>query len=431
MDKLVINGGHALHGQVPISGAKNAVLPILAASILADESVILDNIPHLYDVTTMNDLLARLGAEIILHDDNRLEIHPQHIHLLEAPYELVKKMRASILVLGPLLSRYGQARVALPGGCQIGSRPVDLHVKLLRQMGAKIEVEQGYIIASAPQGLHGAHLCFDKITVTGTENILSAAVLAQGMTVIENAACEPEVIDLANFLVSLGAKIEGIGTNTLRVTGVERLRGGQYHILPDRIEAGTYLIAGAITRGSVTITDVIPAHLTTIIAKLTEAGASIEVGDNFVSLDMQGRRPKAISISTAPYPGMATDMQAQFLALNTLAEGNAEVVETVFENRFMHVPELRRLGAKIVLEGRIAHSTGVEKLEGAPVMATDLRASAGLILAALMANGDTIVDRIYHVDRGYERIEEKLSQLGAKVRRISSSSSMTSKSAQA
>lgn len=430
MDKLVINGGHMLHGQVSISGAKNAVLPILTATILADAPIILDNIPHLDDVTTMGDLLRRLGAEVILHDGNRLEIHPQHINTFEAPYELVKKMRASILVLGPLLARYGKAKVALPGGCGIGSRPVDLHVKLLRQMGAQIDVEQGYIMATAPQGLHGAHLCFDKITVTGTENILSAAVLARGVTVIENAACEPEVVDLANFLVSLGAKIDGIGTNILRVTGVEALTGGEYHILPDRIEAGTYLIAGAITRGSVTVTNVVPAHLSTIISKLTEAGAHIEIGSDFVSLDMRGRRPKAVSISTAPYPGMATDMQAQFLAMNTVADGSAEVVETVFENRFMHVPELRRLGANISLDGRVAHSIGVDSLEGAPVMATDLRASAGLILAALVANGDTVVDRIYHVDRGYERIEAKLSGLGAKIRRISSSASSVSKKAE-
>lgn len=420
MDKLVVVGGQPLNGEVRISGSKNAVLPILASTILADAPIFLSNIPHLDDVSTMNELLGRLGAGVVLHDDNKLEIRPEHIRSMEAPYDLVKKMRASILVLGPLLSRYGHAKVALPGGCAIGSRPVDLHVKLLRQMGAVIDVEQGYIVASAPNGLHGAHLHFDKITVTGTENILSAAVLATGVTLIENAACEPEVVDLANFLVSLGAKIDGIGSSTLRVTGVETLHGGEYHILPDRIEAGTYLIAGAITRGCITVKDVVPAHLSTVIAKLTEAGAKIEIGKDEVTLNMQGKRPKAVSISTSPYPGMATDMQAQFLALNTVAKGTADIIETVFENRFMHVPELRRMGADIVLSGNMARCTGVEYLEGAPVMATDLRASAGLILAALMAKGRTIVDRIYHVDRGYEHIEEKLTKLGATIYRISS-----------
>jgi UDP-N-acetylglucosamine 1-carboxyvinyltransferase len=418
MDKLMISGGVPLHGSIRASGAKNAVLPILAATLLCSGPVKLSNTPNLEDVRTMCELLQTLGMGVVKLADSTLQIKPTQTDAHKAPYDLVKKMRASILVLGPLLSRHGEAEVALPGGCAIGSRPVDLHVKLLRQMGAIIDVESGYIHARVDGRLKGAELYFDKVTVTGTENILAAAVLAEGTTVINNAACEPEVSDLANCLVAWGAKITGIGTSRLVVEGVESLQGGTHAICPDRIEIGTYLIAAAITRGSVRIDAAAPADLAAVLEKLNEVGAHIETGDDWISLDMQGRRPKAVDITTAPYPGMPTDMQAQFLALNTVAEGSASIEETVFENRFMHVPELKRLGAQIKLQGNFAHSVGVDQLQAAPVMATDLRASAGLVLAALVASGETEIDRVYHMDRGYEHIEAKLTQLGARIRRV-------------
>lgn len=419
MEKLVIRGGKPLHGTIRASGAKNAVLPILAGTLLASDSVILENIPHLNDVTTMIELLGYMGSRLMMCDRMSLEIDASHITSCTAPYELVKTMRASILVLGPLLARYGQAEVSLPGGCAIGPRPVDLHVKLLTQMGAEILVENGFISAKVDGKLKGCKLHFDKISVTGTENILMAATLAEGTTTITNAACEPEVIDLADFLISLGAKISGAGTSEITVEGVDSLCGGRYTVLSDRIEAGTYLIAAAMTRGSITIRDIKPSILDAVLEKLEEARAQIETGVDWIKLDMNGKRPSAVDISTAPYPKMPTDMQAQFLAMNAIADGRSRVIENVFENRFMHVPELRRLGADIELDGNTAFCTGREYLQAAPVMATDLRASAGLVLAALMAEGETFVDRIYHVDRGYECIEEKLTQLGANIRRIS------------
>lgn len=419
MDRLIINGGKPLHGIIRASGAKNAVLPILAATILTKAPLTLENIPHLNDVTTMIELLGHMGVHIMMGDRMSLEVDSSHLHSHKAPYELVKTMRASILVLGPLLARYGSAEVSLPGGCAIGTRPVNLHIDMMRQMGAHISVENGFIKASVPERLRGRTLTFEKVTVTGTENVMMAAVLARGTTVLQNAACEPEVSDLAIFLNSLGARIEGYGTDTIEIEGVESLSGGSYRVLSDRIEAGTYLIATAMTRGSITIKDIRPDILQAVLDKLKDAGAQIDVGDDWVSLDMHGKRPLAVDISTAPFPEMPTDMQAQFMALNAVAEGCAEVSENVFENRFMHIPELRRLGAQIDFEGHKAVCRGVEYLQGAPVMATDLRASAGLVLAALMAQGETIVDRIYHLDRGYECMEEKLSQLGASIRRVS------------
>ncbi len=419
MDRLIINGGKPLHGTIRASGAKNAVLPILAATILTKAPLTLENIPHLNDVTTMIELLGHMGVHIMMGDRMSLEVDSSHLHSYKAPYELVKTMRASILVLGPLLARYGCAEVSLPGGCAIGTRPVNLHIDMMRQMGAHISVENGFIKARVPQRLRGRRLTFEKVTVTGTENVMMAAVLARGTTVLHNAACEPEVSDLAIFLNSLGARIDGYGTDTIKIEGVEALSGGSYRVLSDRIEAGTYLIATAMTRGSIKIKDIKPNILQAVLDKLKEAGAHIEVGDDWVSLDMRGKRPLAVDISTAPFPEMPTDMQAQFMALNTVAEGRAEVSENVFENRFMHIPELRRLGAQIDLEGHKAVCQGVEYLQGAPVMATDLRASAGLVLAALMAQGETVVDRIYHLDRGYECMEEKLSQLGASIKRVS------------
>lgn len=419
MDKLIIAGGIPLAGMIKISGAKNAVLPILAATLLTEEKVIISNIPHLNDVTTIMALLCRLGVNLTVGDQLTIEADPAHVTSFKAPYDLVKTMRASILVLGPLLARFGEAIVSLPGGCAIGPRPVEVHIDGLRQMGAEIDVEDGYIIARAPNKLRGATLNLPKVTVTGTENLMMAASLAIGTTVIHNAAKEPEVIDLARFLTTLGAKISGAGTDTITIEGVARLSGGQYHVLPDRIEAGTYLVAAAMTRGSITLKDVVPGTLTAILEKLQETGAEIRTGADWITLNMHGKRPNAVNIETAPYPSMPTDMQAQFLALNTIANGSSKVIETVFENRFMHVPELRRMGAQITLDGNAALCQGREKLIGAPVMATDLRASAGLVLAGLVAEGETMVDRIYHVDRGYECIEEKLSQLGANIRRVS------------
>lgn len=416
MDKLQIEGGSRLDGVVRISGAKNATLPILAATLLVDGTVSIGNVPHLKDITTTVELLAQMGVSVTVDEKMRIEVDASTISQFHAPYELVKTMRASILVLGPLLTRFGRADVSLPGGCAIGLRPVDLHVDGLRAMGAEIEVENGYIRARANR-LHGAHLNLRTVTVTGTENLMMAAALADGQTIIENAAREPEVVDLAEFLNSLGADIQGAGTATLTINGVPRLHGGAYDVLPDRIEAGTYLVAGAMTRGDVTVKNVRPDHLGVVLDKLREAGARLTVSDTAIRLQMSGR-PRAVDISTAPYPAFPTDMQAQFVALNTVAQGVGEVTETVFENRFMHVLEMQRMGAQIRVEGNTATCTGIEQLTGAPVMATDLRASASLVLAALVADGQTVVSRIYHIDRGYECIEEKLGILGAKIGRV-------------
>ena len=421
MDKLIINGGKKLQGDVIISGAKNAALPIMAATLLATDNVTIANVPHLKDVTTMMELLGQLGAKLVVDEKMNVQVDANHVNDLVAPYELVKTMRASILVLGPMLARFGQADVSLPGGCSIGTRPVDLHLKALKSMGADISVKNGYIKARCKRGrLQGRTIVFDTVTVTGTENILMAAVLAEGVTVLKNSAREPEVIDLANFLIQMGAKISGAGTSTIEIEGVEALSGGSYSVMSDRIEAGTYLAAGALTRGCVTVRKVKPDTLLSMLCKFEEAGASLTIGEDWVTLDMHGARPQAVNISTAPYPGFATDMQAQFMALNTVAEGTSSVIENIFENRFMHVQELQRMGAQIQLNGNTAIISGVEKLTGAPVMATDLRASASLILAGLAAEGETEVERIYHVDRGYERIEEKFSMIGADIKRISS-----------
>jgi UDP-N-acetylglucosamine 1-carboxyvinyltransferase len=417
MDKLIITGGKPLNGEIRISGAKNAALPILAATLLADEPVVVRNIPHLHDITTTMELLGRMGVRLVVDEKMGIEADATTIQEFYAPYELVKTMRASILVLGPLLSRFGQAVVSLPGGCAIGSRPVNLHIAGLQAMGAEIKVEGGYIHATAKR-LKGARIFFDIVSVTGTENIMMAAALAEGTTVIENAAREPEVMDLANCLNSMGAQISGAGSDTIVVEGQERLHGTTYSILPDRIETGTYLVGAAMTGGRVKLKDARPDTLEAVLAKLREAGATIEVGEDWIMLDMEGRRPQAVDVHTSPYPAFPTDMQAQFCALNSIAAGAGTISESVFENRFMHVQELQRMGADIRLEGNIAIVSGVESLTGAPVMATDLRASASLVLAALVAKGDTAVDRIYHIDRGYECIEEKLSQLGARIRRI-------------
>lgn len=416
---IEITGGVQLDGEIWISGAKNAVLPILVASLLGDQPSFISNVPHLQDVTTTMELLGRMGASLAVDDRMRVEIDPRGMQQFEAPYDLVKTMRASILVLGPLVARFGRAVVSLPGGCAIGSRPVDLHLRGLQQLGAEVAVVNGNIEASAER-LKGANIIFDTVTVTGTENIMMAATLAEGTSVIENAAQEPEVVDLANFLNAMGAKISGAGTSTLIIEGVESMHGAEYSVLPDRIETGTYLVAGAITRGHVRLIRTRPRDLDSVIEKLREAGAEIEVGDDWIDLNMHGRRPKAVDITTAPYPGFATDMQAQFMALNTIADGTAIITETIFENRFMHVQELQRLGADITVKGNTAIVKGVSTLNGAPIMATDLRASAGLVLAGLVASGNTLVDRVYHIDRGYEVIEEKLGQLGARIRRVSS-----------
>jgi len=417
MDKLLINGGTRLDGDIRISGAKNAALPIIAATLLADEPVTVGNIPHLHDITTTMELLGRMGVSITMNEMMSVEVDASTISQFVAPYELVKTMRASILVLGPMLARFGQAEVSLPGGCAIGSRPVNLHIHGLQAMGAEVTVENGYIRARADR-LKGAKLVMDMVTVTGTENLLMAATLADGTTIIENAAREPEVIDLANCLIKMGARIEGAGSDTISIHGVERLHGTRYDVLPDRIETGTFLVAAAVTGGRVKLKDTDPTLLDAVLIKLQEAGAVIETGDDWISLDMQGRRPRAVDIRTAPYPAFPTDMQAQFSVLNAVAEGSAVIEETVFENRFMHILELQRMGADIALKGNTAVCRGVEKLTGAPVMATDLRASASLVLAGLVAEGQTTVERIYHIDRGYECIEEKLRQLGARIRRI-------------
>ena len=417
MSKLIITGGETLRGEVRACGAKNAVLPILAATLLADGPVTIGNVPHLQDVTTTMELLGRLGAQLVVDEKLNIEVDPRCITSHTAPYELVRQMRASILVLGPLLARFGEAEVSLPGGCAIGSRPVNLHIKGLAAMGADIRVEEGYIRARCPR-MKGARIVLDLVTVTGTENLMMAAALAQGTTILENAAREPEVVDLANCLNAMGAQVHGAGTDTLVIDGVERLHGAHYRVLPDRIETGTYLAAAAITGGCVRVKDTRPDTLEAVLVKFEEAGAVITTGPDWIELDMQGRRPKAVHIRTAPYPAFPTDMQAQFCALNAVAEGVGTITETVFENRFMHINELSRMGAQFQLEGNTVISTGVAQLTAAPIMATDLRASASLVLAALVGKGDTVVDRVYHIDRGYDCIEEKLGSLGALIRRV-------------
>jgi len=419
MDKLIITGGNRLDGEIWISGAKNSALPILAATLLADEPVTISNLPHLHDITTMIELFGRMGVLPVIDERLGVEVDPTRITTLVAPYELVKTMRASILVLGPMVAHFGEAEVALPGGCAIGSRPVDLHIRGVEAMGATITLDGGYIKAKAPEGgLRGAHFLFDTVSVTGTENILMAATLAKGKSVIENAAREPEVVDLAECLIAMGAQISGHGTDTITVHGVERLHGARYSVMPDRIETGTFLVAAAATRGRVKLKGTDAGILDSVLLKLEEAGAYIDAGKNWIELDMKGNRPRAVNLKTAPYPAFPTDMQAQFVAMNAVAEGTGTVIETIFENRFMHVQEMNRMGARILVEGNTAVVTGVEKLKAAPVMATDLRASASLVIAGLVAEGDTMVDRIYHIDRGYECIEEKLQALGGIIRRV-------------
>ena len=418
MEKLLIRGGKPLSGELRISGAKNAALPILAATLLADEPVRVGNLPHLHDITTMIELLGCMGVELTMDEKMGIEVDARRVANYAAPYELVKTMRASILVLGPTLARHGQARVSFPGGCAIGSRPVDLHLRGLEAMGADIEVDGGYINARVDGRLRGAHLVLETVTVGGTENLLMAATLAEGRTVIENAAREPEVVDLANCLIAMGAQIQGQGSDRLVVDGVERLRGCTYDVMPDRIEAGTYLVAAAATGGRVHLREARPEHLEVVLQKLEEAGADTSCGEDWISLDMQGRRPRAVSLRTAPYPGFPTDMQAQFTAMNAAAEGTATVTETVFENRLIQTHEMNRMGAQITIEGNTAVIVGQAGLAGAPVMATDLRASASLVIAGLVASGETLIERIYHIDRGYECIEEKLQALGADIRRL-------------
>jgi UDP-N-acetylglucosamine 1-carboxyvinyltransferase len=418
MDKLIINGGVPLSGEIRISGAKNSALPILAATLLTHETVQVCNLPHLYDITTMLELLGCMGVEPVVDDKLNVEVNCSTIKNFNAPYELVKTMRASILVLGPLLTRYGHAEVALPGGCAIGSRPVNLHISALQKMGAHIVVEDGYVKATSKGKLKGCHIFMDMVTVTGTENVMMAATLAEGQTVIENAAREPEVVDLAKCLIKMGAQISGHGTDTIVIDGVSELHGCSYSVMPDRIETGTYLIAAAATRGRIKVKDTHPEILEAVLSKLEQAGAEIIVGKNWIELDMHGKRPKSVSLRTAPYPAFPTDMQAQFTALNAVASGTGSITETVFENRFMHVHEMNRMGASIRVEGNTVIVEGVSVLNGAPVMATDLRASASLIIAGLVSQNETTVDRIYHIDRGYECIEEKLQSLGAKIRRV-------------
>jgi UDP-N-acetylglucosamine 1-carboxyvinyltransferase len=418
MAKIVITGGEVLDGDVHISGAKNAVLPILCATLLCDEPIEIGNVPHLHDVTTTIRLLGALGAQLTVDEKLTVGVDPTTVNQTVAPYELVKTMRASILVLGPLLAKFGHAEVSLPGGCAIGSRPVDQHIRGLIALGADVVVENGFVKARVADRLRGGRYVFDMVTVTGTENVLSAAVLARGTTVLENCAQEPEVEDLANCLVAMGAKIDGIGTPRMVIEGVDRLHGGHYAVLPDRIETGTFLIAGAMTGGRVLARNTRADTLDAVLVKLEEAGAEITTGPDTIEINMRGRRPKAVNLTTAPYPAFPTDMQAQFAAMNCIAEGVGVIKETIFENRFMHMQELSRLGADIRIDGHTAIIRGVEKLSGAQIMATDLRASASLVLAGLVAEGETIVDRIYHIDRGYENIEEKLGGLGAKIRRL-------------
>ena len=418
MDKLAIQASPPLAGDVIISGAKNAALPILMAGVLAETDFVVSNVPNLRDVSTSCKLLRCLGADVDELGEGKIRISTKNLNEFCAPYDLVKTMRASILILGPLLARYGTADVSLPGGCAIGARPVNLHLHGLEMMGAKIEVKEGYIKARVDGRLKGAHIFMDMVSVGATENLLMAAALADGETVIENAAREPEVIDLANCLIAMGAKITGVGSATLRIQGVERLQGCKYRVMPDRIETGSFLVAAAVTRGRIRCLKADPASLESVIAKLEDAGAKITTGEDWIELDMEGKRPKAVNIKTAPYPGFPTDMQAQFCVLNVLAQGTATITETIFENRFMHVPELIRMGATMELEGNTCIIQGIESLSGAQVMATDLRASASLVIAGLVADGKTIVDRIYHLDRGYEHIEQKFQGLGAHVERV-------------
>ncbi|WP_137169861.1 UDP-N-acetylglucosamine 1-carboxyvinyltransferase [Marinomonas sp. FW-1] len=418
MDKLLITGGARLNGVVRASGAKNAALPILAATLLTKELITIKNLPHLHDITTMLELLGSMGCGVVVDEKMSVQLDVSTLNNCEAPYELVKTMRASILVLGPLVSHFGKAIVSLPGGCAIGSRPVDLHLRGLEAMGATISVEGGDIVASVDGRLKGARIFFDKVTVTGTENLLMAATLADGQTILENAAREPEVVDLAECLIAMGAKITGHGTDTIVVDGVEALHGTSYPVMPDRIETGTFLVAAAITGGKVKVIDTDVKSLEAVLAKLEEAGAKVTCGEDWIEVDMEGRRPQAVNISTAPYPAFPTDMQAQFVALNSVATGVGRVIENIFENRFMHVDEMLRMGADIEVNGNTAIVRGCDRLKGAPVMATDLRASASLVLSALVAEGDTKIDRIYHIDRGYECIEEKFGALGAKISRV-------------
>ncbi|MDC7706164.1 UDP-N-acetylglucosamine 1-carboxyvinyltransferase [Vogesella indigofera] len=419
MEKLVIQGGNGpLNGEIRVSGAKNAALPILCAGLLTADTLKLTNVPMLRDVATTQKLLQGMGVRVMTDNVHEFEITAASLDTLVAPYDLVKTMRASILVLGPTLARFGEATVSLPGGCAIGSRPVEQHIKGMVAMGAEISIEHGYVKARAKK-LRGAHIVMDMVTVGGTENLLMAAVLAEGTTILENAAREPEVVDLAHCLVAMGAKIQGIGSDKLVIEGVERLHGAEHAIMPDRIEAGTFLVAGAMTQGHVVLRNAAPRSMDVILDKLTETGAVIECGDDWISLDMK-RRPKAVNVRTLPHPAFPTDMQAQMMTLNTIADGAAVMTETIFENRFMHVPELNRMGANIEVEGNTAIVKGVEKLSGATVMATDLRASASLVIAGLAAEGETIVDRIYHLDRGYEHIEAKLNAVGANITRVAS-----------
>jgi UDP-N-acetylglucosamine 1-carboxyvinyltransferase len=416
VDKLLIHGGRPLAGTLRISGAKNAALPIMCAALLTDQPLRLANVPRLMDVRTMGRLLAQMGVEVGVQAEDRLELRAGVISSPEAPYEMVKTMRASVLVLGPLLARCGRARVSLPGGCAIGARPVDQHIKGLQAMGAAIDIEQGYMVAKAER-LRGARIAMDLVTVTGTENLMLAATLAEGTTLLENAAQEPEVVDLANCLVAMGAKIEGAGGSSIRIEGVRSLAGAEYRVMPDRIEAGTYLAAAAATRGRLRLVGTAPGTLQAALDKLREAGAKIAIAGDVIEIEMS-ERPKPVSLRTAPYPGFATDMQAQFMALATIASGTSVITETIFESRMMHAVEMQRLGARIAIQGTTATVTGVERLQGAKVMATDLRASAGLVIAGLVAEGETLIDRIYHLDRGYEALEKKLGALGARVQRV-------------
>ena len=420
MDKLIIQGGAELRGEVWISGSKNSALPILFAALLAEQPVTIGNLPHLHDITTTIELLGALGVTVSIDEKMHLTVESSTLNAVTAPYELVKTMRASILVLGPLLTRYGEANVSFPGGCAIGSRPVDLHLKGIEALGAEVEVDEGYIKARSSGRLKGANINMDMVSVGATENLIMAAVLAEGTTIIDNAAMEPEIVDLANCLNTWGAKISGAGTHRVTIEGVEKLLGGHYNVMPDRIETGTYLAAAAATRGKIKVTKTDPSVLVAVLEKLRETGATITTGDDWIELDMQGKRPRAISLETAPYPGFPTDMQAQLTAVNAVSEGSGEIVETIFENRLMQVQELNRMGADIAVQGKTANVSGVKSLKGAPVMASDLRASAALVIAGLVAKGETIVDRIYHIDRGYECIEEKLQLLNAKIKRVPS-----------
>ena len=418
MDKLIIQGGKVLRGEIWISGSKNAALPILSASLLSEGLVTIANLPHLQDVTTTIELLGALGVTVSMDEKMRLEVDASSLNSLTAPYDLVKTMRASILVLGPMLARYGEANVSFPGGCAIGSRPVDLHLRGLEAMGASIEINEGYICARSDGRLKGAHILMDMVSVGATENLMMAAALAEGTTIIENAAREPEIVDLANCMNAWGADVQGAGSNTITINGVEKLTGGSFKVMPDRIETGTYLAAAAATRGRVRVRQTDPSILEAVLLKLEETGAVITQGEDWIELDMQGKRPLAVNIKTAPYPAFPTDMQAQLTAVNAVAEGTGIITETIFENRLMQVQELNRMGANISVEGNTAVVTGVEKLKGAPVMASDLRASAALVIAGMVAEGETVVDRIYHIDRGYECIDEKLQQLGCKIKRV-------------